>query len=124
VCLYVLLSGCFPFDGEGSELARQIVKGDFIFYPQLFDHISSGAKDVISGLLTVDADKRFGVEEVRTHPWIRGEASDKRIDKTIIVSIRRFNARRKFKRAIVAVMAGITLSRALKINSAKTPVSL
>jgi calcium/calmodulin-dependent protein kinase I len=113
VVLYVTLSGCFPFDGEGSELARQIVKGDFIFYPQLFSHISQEAQNLISICLQVDPAKRATAAMIRSHPWITGRASAKAIDTSIIQSVRRFNARRKFKRAIKAVMAANTIKKVL-----------
>ena len=57
VILYILVSGTPPFSEDrkcGMELKQQILQANYIYYPQLFDQISSQAKDLIDKCLRVE----------------------------------------------------------------------
>jgi len=75
VILYVLLSGCMPFDedegGKGS-LFEKVKKGLYKFPPKYWKHISEGPKDLIRGLLVVDPAARLTVQQALQHPWLAG----------------------------------------------------
>eukprot|EP00163_Fabomonas_tropica_P033550 TRINITY_DN8891_c0_g2_i3.p1 TRINITY_DN8891_c0_g2~~TRINITY_DN8891_c0_g2_i3.p1 ORF type:complete len:277 (+),score=67.14 TRINITY_DN8891_c0_g2_i3:258-1088(+) len=113
VILYIMLCGCFPFDGEQNELARAIVQGNYVFHKQYWSHISDGAKDVVAKLLAIRPDERMNKESVLAHPWI-SNASDKPMPTEIIARLRRFNARKKLKRGFHAVYAAVILMSLLR----------
>lgn len=68
VILYILLAGFPPF-GENSF--EDIKKGRFSFDDQQWDTVSAPAKDLIRKLMTVDPKKRYTVEEIFEHPWMK-----------------------------------------------------
>jgi serine/threonine protein kinase len=71
VLLYVMLSKTMPFRAkEVDQLLKQVVKGKFSYKPDdRWRHISSDAKDLISGLLQKDPTKRLTIGGVKEHPW-------------------------------------------------------
>lgn len=72
--LYTLLCGFPPFYDESIEvLTEKVAKGQYTFLSPWWDDISSSAKDLISNLLTVDPEKRFTINQFRSHPWITQE---------------------------------------------------
>eukprot|EP00092_Neocalanus_flemingeri_P094274 GFUD01119867.1.p1 GENE.GFUD01119867.1~~GFUD01119867.1.p1 ORF type:complete len:515 (-),score=128.52 GFUD01119867.1:119-1663(-) len=74
VILYILLSGTPPFSEDrqcGLNLRAQILAANYQFYPQLFDTISSTAKDLIARLLKVSPEERISAEEILLHPWLQ-----------------------------------------------------
>jgi len=74
VILYILLSGTPPFSEDrkcGLNLRAQITSANYQFYPQLFDTISSPAKDLISRLLKVNPEERISAAEIMKHPWLQ-----------------------------------------------------
>ncbi|XP_005101959.1 aurora kinase C [Aplysia californica] len=67
VLCYEFLVGNPPFEAEGhNETYRRIVKVDLVFP----DHVSDGARDLISKLLRHDPKARLPLEQVLKHPWI------------------------------------------------------
>jgi len=74
VILYILLSGTPPFSEDrkcGLNLRTQILQANYQFYPQLFDSISSQAKDLITKLLKASPDERISAEDILKHPWLQ-----------------------------------------------------
>lgn len=76
IVLYICLYGCHPFDikGEGkeNELVLKVLNNDYSFDihgPEF--KVSSAAKDLISGLLNPDPNKRLTPKQVLEHPWLR-----------------------------------------------------
>ena len=70
VIIYYILSGTFPFFAEGIDsLFELIKKGEFEFSNEIWDEISSEAKDLIQKLLVVDPAKRLETSEISEHPW-------------------------------------------------------
>jgi calcium/calmodulin-dependent protein kinase I len=47
-----------------------IKTGNFAFPSPYWDSISNEAKDLIKGLLTIDASKRLTTEKILKHPWL------------------------------------------------------
>ena len=76
--------------------------------PEYWQNVSSGAKDLISALLTVDPMKRLDAEQAAANEWIR-EADDDDLEKKDLGpnldQLKKFNAKRKFKAAVYGVMA-------------------
>ena len=75
------------------------------------------AKDLISRMLTVDSTKRLTAQGAMNHPWISG-LTDEQLQahdlNGTLTEIRKFNARRKLKGTIKAVMAATKMKRLLE----------
>ena len=61
-----MVCGYLPFeDSNTNTLYKKILAGDYSF-PKF---ISNDAKDLIKGVLNVDPNNRFAIEEIRKHSW-------------------------------------------------------
>lgn len=72
-----MLSGRVPFQSYSREasaaaIMQRIREGEFSFVGLQWDLVSSQAKSVIKGLLTVDPKKRLTMSELLSHPWVQG----------------------------------------------------
>eukprot|EP00741_Cyanophora_paradoxa_P002967 tig00000655_g2880.t1 len=107
VITYILLCGYYPFYGDNiQEIFKMVYKGHFEFPPDEWSTISESAKDLIRHLLVVDPTKRYTAEQCLNHPWIKGHtAAETALSPTIIENLRSFNARRRFKKGILAAIA-------------------
>ncbi|KAG0141115.1 hypothetical protein CROQUDRAFT_136332 [Cronartium quercuum f. sp. fusiforme G11] len=66
VILFALLIGRLPFDDENvGALLNKVRIGQF-WMP---DELSPYAKSLIRGMLTVDPEKRFTMDQIKAHPW-------------------------------------------------------
>lgn len=71
VIIYVLLVGYPPFMEENQRvLFRKIRMGDYEFYPEDWNDISTSAKELIQSLLVVDPTKRMIAKDALCHEWI------------------------------------------------------
>jgi serine/threonine protein kinase len=75
-----MLSGKVPFNARSSnltanEIILKIKTAEFSFDDPVWDSVSDSAKDLITGLLTVDPKKRLKIGQLIRHPWLR-ECSD------------------------------------------------
>ncbi|XVF51561.1 hypothetical protein PTKIN_Ptkin04bG0194700 [Pterospermum kingtungense] len=71
VILYILLSGMPPFGGKTkSKIFGAVRAAEVRFPPDPWDHISVSARDLITGMLSVDPSKRLTAEQVLVHPWV------------------------------------------------------
>ena len=108
VIMYIILGGYPPFyEDNQAELFRKIKAGNYKFHPEFWDNVSTDAKDLISKMLVVDPAKRITAAEALAHPWIGREGrvlSQVDLGKNL-VEFRKFNAKRKFKSGVHAVMA-------------------
>ncbi|GFN81615.1 serine/threonine-protein kinase dclk1-like [Plakobranchus ocellatus] len=76
VIAYILLCGFPPFSSpteNQDELFDMIMKGNFKFPSPYWDDISASAKDVISRMLDIDADKRLTATQVLEHKWVAND---------------------------------------------------
>jgi len=98
VILYIMLCGYPPFYGEcerddcgwyrglpcqdcQDSLFARIQKGEYDFPEEDWVHISPKAKDLIRHLLVKDASRRYTVDDVIRHDWLRTQAP-----KTLLMS--------------------------------------
>jgi calcium/calmodulin-dependent protein kinase (CaM kinase) II/calcium/calmodulin-dependent protein kinase I len=113
VITYILLGGYPPFIEQNQrELFRKIRKGEYEFHDEYWGQVSKDAKDLISSLLTVNPDKRLTSDESIQNKWLMGDAkilagNDLGIN---LAEFKKFNAKRKLKAAVKAVMATQKLS--------------
>ena len=81
VCLYILLCGYPPFPSSVGhcmtpELQTKILRGDFRFPPREWQGVSAAAKELICGLLRVDATRRLSSVAALRQPWLAVHAAD------------------------------------------------
>lgn len=108
VILYILLSGVPPFWAETEKgIFDCILKGEIDFESDPWPAISSGAKDLVKKMLTLDPRSRITSAQVLEHPWLRegGEASDKPIDSAVLSRMKQFRAMNKLKQLALKVIA-------------------
>ena len=109
VITYILLGGYPPFHDENqATLYKKIKTADFVFHPEYWDPVSVEAKDMISSMLTVDPGQRILAKDAMNHPWINSITDDELQTHNLegtLGEIKKFNARRKLKGTIKAVMA-------------------
>lgn len=90
-----------------AELFRQICAGEYDLVNYAMAEVSDSAKDLIRRMLHADPASRITLDEVLEHPWITHftPVSTKPLTQTI-TALKRFNARRKIKAAVMAVRFG------------------
>ncbi|XP_034937556.1 probable serine/threonine-protein kinase MARK-A [Chelonus insularis] len=72
VTTYVLLTGFSPFGGEtDQETFQNISTGEVDFPEELFEDISSQAKDFVTKLLVLDPSARMSAKQCLRHEWLR-----------------------------------------------------
>jgi len=107
VILYIILCGFPPFHGEtDDDIYDKICAGDWEFISPYWDNISKPAKDLITNLLVLSPEHRYTAKQALNHPWIlETEKNSESHLKSALIELKKFNARRKFKGAILAVKA-------------------
>ncbi|KAI9520469.1 Calcium/calmodulin-dependent protein kinase type IV [Dissostichus eleginoides] len=107
VILYILLCGFEPFfDPRGDQyMYSRILNCDYEFVSPWWDDVSLNAKDLVSKLIVLDPHKRLSVREALQHPWVLGKAARFSHMDTAQRKLQEFNARRKLKAAMKAVVA-------------------
>ena len=66
VCLALLLTGKYPFDGDTpADLKRSICKDAINMHERPWSDLSPGACSLVSRLLEKDLTKRITIEEVK-----------------------------------------------------------
>jgi serine/threonine protein kinase len=72
--LYVVLSASPPFfDSESSPLLLKVQRAEFDFSPSAFRAVSDSGKDLITKLLTKNAQERITVQGALMHEWVKEE---------------------------------------------------
>lgn len=108
VIVYILLGGYPPFIEQNQrDLFRKIRKGQYEFHEEYWGQVSTDAKDLISSLLTVSPSRRLSANEALRNKWIGLDGSalaGKDLGKNL-AEFKKFNAKRKFKGAVKAVIA-------------------
>ncbi|XP_077596405.1 calcium/calmodulin-dependent protein kinase type II subunit alpha isoform X1 [Stigmatopora nigra] len=107
VILYILLVGYPPFwDEDQHRLYQQIKAGAYDFPSPEWDTVTPEAKDLINKMLTINPSKRISAAEALKHPWIshRSTVASCMHRQETVECLKKFNARRKLKGAILTTM--------------------
>ncbi|XP_034298237.1 calcium/calmodulin-dependent protein kinase type II subunit delta isoform X5 [Pantherophis guttatus] len=107
VILYILLVGYPPFwDEDQHRLYQQIKAGAYDFPSPEWDTVTPEAKDLINKMLTINPAKRINATEALKHPWIcqRSTVASMMHRQETVDCLKKFNARRKLKGAILTTM--------------------
>lgn len=107
VILYILLVGYPPFwDEDQYNLYSQIKNGAYDYPTPEWDTVTPEAKNLINRMLQVNPAARITAAEALKHPWIYNR---ERVASTLhrqetVDCLKKFNARRKLKGAILTTM--------------------
>ncbi|XP_039639990.1 calcium/calmodulin-dependent protein kinase type II subunit delta isoform X5 [Perca fluviatilis] len=107
VILYILLVGYPPFwDEDQHKLYQQIKAGAYDFPSPEWDTVTPEAKNLINQMLTINPAKRITADQAIMHPWIcqRSTVASMMHRQETVECLRKFNARRKLKGAILTTM--------------------
>ncbi|XP_062305867.1 calcium/calmodulin-dependent protein kinase type II delta 1 chain isoform X13 [Osmerus eperlanus] len=107
VILYILLVGYPPFwDEDQHRLYQQIKAGAYDFPSPEWDTVTPEAKDLINKMLTINPVKRVTATDALKHPWIcqRSTVASMMHRQETVECLKKFNARRKLKGAILTTM--------------------
>lgn len=118
VMAFQLLSGRFPFNDRRNPYSpalslvwRSILTEQPDFTKPYWEDISDEAKDLVAKLLEKDPAKRPTAAEALSHPWLKGDISErhaagpKPIESTIVQRIQRHSQASAFKRSVLELMA-------------------
>ncbi|XP_055518067.1 calcium/calmodulin-dependent protein kinase type II subunit beta isoform X34 [Leucoraja erinacea] len=107
VILYILLVGYPPFwDEDQQKLYQQIKAGAYDFPSPEWDTVTPEAKNLINQMLTINPAKRITATEALKHPWVcqRSTVASMMHRQETVECLKKFNARRKLKGAILTTM--------------------
>ncbi|CAB9515351.1 MAP kinase-activated protein kinase 2 (Fragment) [Seminavis robusta] len=105
--LYMIICGYPPFQGKDhNDLFRKIRASDFTFHDKYWKKVSLPAKQLIAGLLTVNAKNRLTGKQACESSWIQ-KLPDEALGNTDLTGalreMKKFKAREKLKSAMGAV---------------------
>lgn len=114
VLCYILLAGYPPFyDDDQKRLFRKIKEGRYYFHEEHWGAASTDSMDMIRKMLCVPQSERWTAKQLLGHPWI--QTDDKLLEgkdlKGAIVTMKKFNARRRLKSAADAVIMANRMKR-------------
>ncbi|XP_051690504.2 calcium/calmodulin-dependent protein kinase type IV isoform X1 [Oryctolagus cuniculus] len=114
IITYILLCGFEPFyDERGDQfMFRRVLNCEYYFISPWWDEVSLNAKDLVRKLIVLDPKKRLTTFQALQHPWVTGKAANFVHMDTAQKKLQEFNARRKLKAAVKAVVASSRLGSA------------
>ncbi|KAL8456151.1 hypothetical protein Emag_000036 [Eimeria magna] len=110
VILYILLSGCPPFNGANEfEILKKVEKGKYTFDLPQWKKVSEPAKDLIRKMLTYVPTMRITARDALEHDWLKtADAAAESIDvpslESTILNIRQFQGTQKLAQAALLYM--------------------
>ena len=81
ILMFYLITGEFPFKGEGKELCSNIKNANLDLSSSKFKFISNSCKDLITKLLEKDRKKRIRAKECLEHPFFKEDNLKKEEEK-------------------------------------------
>nr|4YSJ_A Chain A, Calmodulin-like domain protein kinase [Eimeria tenella]4YSJ_B Chain B, Calmodulin-like domain protein kinase [Eimeria tenella]4YSM_A Chain A, Calmodulin-like domain protein kinase [Eimeria tenella]4YSM_B Chain B, Calmodulin-like domain protein kinase [Eimeria tenella]4YUQ_A Chain A, Calmodulin-like domain protein kinase [Eimeria tenella]4YUQ_B Chain B, Calmodulin-like domain protein kinase [Eimeria tenella]4YZB_A Chain A, Calmodulin-like domain protein kinase [Eimeria tenella]4YZ len=110
VILYILLSGCPPFNGANEfDILKKVEKGKFTFDLPQWKKVSEPAKDLIRKMLAYVPTMRISARDALEHEWLKTtDAATDSIDvpslESTILNIRQFQGTQKLAAAALLYM--------------------
>jgi calcium/calmodulin-dependent protein kinase I len=105
--LYMLIGGYPPFQGANHRaLFRKVRASDFIFHEAYFQTVSVSAKQLISGLLTVNSSVRWTATKALACDWFQKTPVDRLLKNDLsgnLEELQKFKPRRTWKSTAKAV---------------------
>lgn len=113
--LFLLIGGYLPFDDEDDEVIFDLTRdGYFEFRPEFFNGVSSGAKELITRMLTVNPKKRISASNALKSDWIvRGDAAVEERQLNVKKLQNLIEGKRKLRAGIATL---ITANRVKQLN--------
>jgi len=116
VILYVMLTGCFPFNGKTNAEIFEEIKLKTHNFKQLNDSSCSRlAKEFVTKLLNKNVQQRLSLEEALNHPWIKFfmnlDKNDKNANKVndgIIRNLKNFSRKNLLQKEILYYIAKLS----------------
>jgi len=108
VIAFILLCGYPPFFGDTDpEILKKVKEGNFEFKSPEWDKISSGAKNIVTQMLTKDADLRPEAEGLLSAPWLtfKGAPAPGPVGTGFLRKLQSFQACTKLKKVALTVVA-------------------
>jgi len=108
VISFVLLCGYPPFAGETDpQILAKVKEGTFEFRSPEWDGISSGSKNLITQMLTMDVSCRPSAGELLQNPWLnfKSQPASGPICKTFMTRLKSFRAHTRLKKVALTVVA-------------------
>mmetsp|Transcript_9455 Transcript_9455/g.28631 ORF Transcript_9455/g.28631 Transcript_9455/m.28631 type:complete len:288 (-) Transcript_9455:93-956(-) len=127
VVLYVMLCGYQPFHdpmGRNKVISQMILRAQYEFHEQWWRGISGDAKTLVRRLLVLDPARRPSAEAVFEDTWMRGDATASHHIPSFSANWRRYKLKRKFKSAVLAVVAERRLASLCGVPETRTPVNI
>ena len=119
VLAYILVGGYHPFNDDPSNvpaLLQAIASCRFEFHEDVWATTSPEVRDLIGRILVPDPKARLDIAGILAHPWITNHAAMPSSHLTVSMGrMRAFNARRKVRAAVQALIFG---ARHLKLTRA------
>lgn len=119
VIFYILLGGYPPFyslNGDQQELFEAIVHARYEFHDEWWAPITPQAKDLIAKMLVTDPDQRLTPLQAFRHEWFLNDDTtlmNHHLEKSL-AQMKSWNAKRKFKGAVKAVILTNRLASMIK----------
>jgi serine/threonine protein kinase len=122
VILYVLLCGFPPFyDENNSKLFQMIQSGEYEYPSPYWDAVSPEAINLIDKLLVLDPSQRLTAKQALKHTWLCDDIVGKELPH-FSQNMRAFNARRRMKGAMRAVLMANISRPSMVVHSQHPPM--
>lgn len=112
VIAYMLLSDSSPFyETSTKKIIKKVQAGEYTFYADAWENISSEAKNFVSSLIKVDPDERLTAKQAQEHAWLHQDlhvAKNKPKEETMVQiyqKLENFAEVNEFQRLALSVLA-------------------
>ena len=130
VIMYILLTGRPPFNGSSEEeIMKKIKEGNYDLKKYPWGIISEEAKDLLKGLLQVNAKKRFSAKQALEHKWFQIEKTKSSLNaynvknrqlNKLIDSLMKYRSDNVLRCAVIALL----VHNSIQLNQAHDAVKL
>lgn len=116
VLLYIMLSGCPPFNGRNNEeILCKVYAANYNFRPTPFNQVTDNAKDLIARMLMKDPELRITAKQALLHPWLRNSYSiTKPLQEEVFQGIKCFVNEQALKKATLMYIASRLAEREIQ----------